>query len=119
MSGGEIFVPKIPSATILDLAVALGPDCKIDIVGIRPGEKLHETMVTEDESRHCLDLGDKYLLKPLFPWWSEGDVVNPNGHEPVAVEPGFTYSSGSNSKFLSVDEIRSMLGELRLLQAAA
>lgn len=118
MSGGEIFVPKIPSATILDLAAALAPGCKLETVGIRPGEKLHETMVTEDESRHCLDLGDRFLLKPLFPWWSEGDIVNANGHEPVAVPPGFVYSSGTNHQFLTVDEIRALLGELRLLQAA-
>ncbi|WP_119417841.1 UDP-N-acetylglucosamine 4,6-dehydratase (inverting) [Desertibaculum subflavum] len=118
MSGGEIFVPKIPSATILDLAAALAPGCKLETVGIRPGEKLHETMVTEDESRHCLDLGDRFLLKPLFPWWSEGDIVNANGHEPVAVPPGFVYSSGTNHHFLTVDEIRALLGELRLLQAA-
>lgn len=113
MVGGEIFVPKIPSATITDIAAAIAPGVRCETVGIRPGEKLHETLITEDEARSTLDLGDKYLLKPLFPWWAEGDAA-----EGKELPAGFSYSSGSNEHFLGVDQIRDLLGQLRLLQAA-
>src|SRR4029079_3650220 len=67
--GGEVFVPKIPSMKIVDLAKALAPDAEIDIVGIRPGEKLHEVMVTEDEARNSSDIGDRYAIMPSRPTW--------------------------------------------------
>ena len=71
VQGGEVFVPKIPSMRIMDLAKALAPDAEIDIVGIRPGEKLHEVLLTEDEARQSYDLGDRYVILPSRP---TGDV---------------------------------------------
>src|SRR3990167_5594509 len=70
MSGGELFVPKIPSMNIMDLAKAIAPECKYDIVGIRPGEKLHEVMILEDDSRHTLEFDGYYVVEPEFNWWS-------------------------------------------------
>ncbi|HWI47284.1 MAG TPA: UDP-N-acetylglucosamine 4,6-dehydratase (inverting), partial [Rummeliibacillus sp.] len=70
MHGGELFVPKIPSMNIMDLAKAIGPDCEVKIVGIRPGEKLHEAMITEDDARHTIEFDDYYVIQPEFNWWS-------------------------------------------------
>jgi UDP-N-acetylglucosamine 4,6-dehydratase len=104
MEGGEIFVPKIPSMRVTDLAEALAPDARRRVTGIRPGEKLHEVMVTEDESRHALDLEDRYLIYPEFPSW-RGEPYG--GGDPVA--EGFRYASDSNEVWLSVDELRAMV----------
>lgn len=71
MLGGEIFVPKIPSMKVMDLAKAIAPDCDIEIVGIRPGEKLHEAMIMEDDARHTVEFDDHYVIQPEFPWWSK------------------------------------------------
>ena len=69
MCGGEVFVPKIPSMRILDLAEAVAPECAIDFTGIRPGEKLHEIMISRDEARHTLEAEDRYVIQPEHPWW--------------------------------------------------
>src|SRR5205814_1338200 len=69
MHGGEVFVPKIPSMNIMDLAKVVAPDCRVEVVGIRPGEKLHEVLVSEDEARHALELPDMYVIEPVHPWW--------------------------------------------------
>lgn len=108
MQGGEIFVPKIPTASIPDLATAIAPECKQEIVGIRPGEKLHETLISEEEGRMTLDCGDYYVIQPNFPWW--GKLHKGKGCTPV--EDGFFYSSDMNSWRLSVDELREMLREI-------
>jgi UDP-N-acetylglucosamine 4,6-dehydratase/5-epimerase len=70
MKGGEIFIPKIPSMKIIDLAKAIAPECEIEIVGIRPGEKLHEAMITEDDARHTVEFDTYYVIQPEFSWWS-------------------------------------------------
>ncbi len=70
MAGGEVFVPKLPSMRILDLARAIAPECKIELVGIRPGEKLHEVMISRDEARQTLETEDMYVIQPAHPWWA-------------------------------------------------
>jgi UDP-N-acetylglucosamine 4,6-dehydratase len=106
MKGGEIFVPKIPSATMLDVAKAVSPECDIKIVGIRPGEKLHETLISEDDGRLTLEYDSHYVIQPQFSWWGE---KRKNGGRPVA--EGFSYASGNNDWVLSVDGIREIIKE--------
>ena len=106
MKGGELFVPKIPSMTLVDLARAIAPKCRQEIVGIRPGEKLHETMVAEDDARRTLEFDNFYLIQPDFPWW---DDVHWNSGRKVADR--FHYSSDTNPWRLSQDELRKMVGE--------
>jgi len=106
MQGGEIFVPKIPSTNIMDLAHAIAPDCEYKIVGIRPGEKLHEIMVPEDDARKTLEYDDHYLIQPEFKVWGGGGW---NGGQQVS--DGFKYSSDTNSWWLSVDEIKDLLSD--------
>lgn len=112
MHGGEIFVPKIPSARIGDLAEALAPGLPTRIVGIRPGEKLHETMVPEDDARQCLDFESHYLIKPAIQFFSQPDYGrDATGACGVPVAEGFAYQSGTNPWFLTVEEIRALVGE--------
>ena len=99
MHGGEIYVPKIPSMKVTDLAEAVAPDCELDIVGIRPGEKLHELMIPEDDARHTLDMGDYYIIQPVFNWW-RGE------HEGEKLPDGFVYSSDKNDEWLTVAQMR-------------
>lgn len=104
MNGGEIFIPKIPSMSILDLAEAIAPECEIEIVGIRPGEKLHEAMITEDDARHTLEYDDYFVIQPEFPWWS---AEYKNGGK--SLPEGFTYVSNVNNQWLTVDELRELV----------
>ena len=106
MYGGEIFVPKIPSMKVVDLARALAPDLPLDIVGIRPGEKLHEVMITEDDSRTTLELPDCYIIQPAFRWW-KSSVPQFSGATPVA--DGFRYASDSNLDWLDADGLNALL----------
>jgi UDP-N-acetylglucosamine 4,6-dehydratase len=106
MRGGEIFVPKIPSMKIMDLAVAMAPDFPIKIVGIRPGEKLHEVMVTADDARATVELPDRYVIEPSFNFWAR-NRVSLEGAMPVAED--FCYTSDGNKIWLGVDEMREML----------
>jgi UDP-N-acetylglucosamine 4,6-dehydratase/5-epimerase len=103
MKGGEIFIPKIPSMRITDLKKAIAPECKTRVVGIRPGEKLHEALLTEDEAARTVDLGDVYLVKPNFNNWSSDGWAG----KPVA--DGFRYSSETNDWWLTADELRDMV----------
>lgn len=104
MNGGEIFIPKIPSMSILDLAEAIAPECEIEIVGIRPGEKLHEAMITEDDARHTLEYDDYFVIQPEFPWWN---AEYKNGGK--SLPEGFTYVSNVNNQWLTVDELRELV----------
>src|SRR5690606_31741715 len=99
-----IFIPKLPSMNIMDLAHEIAPECEIDYVGIRPGEKLHESMISIDEARQSVDLGDRYAILPAHPWWSEQHW--PNG-TPLA--DGFSYSSDTNDRWLKNAELREMI----------
>ena len=108
MEGGEIFVPKIPSMRLVDLAKAIGPECKHVEVGIRPGEKLHEVMVPADEARSCLEFDDYYALLPLQLGVDLAAYQLRKGGTPCP--DGFSYSSDTNTRWLTRAELRSMIG---------
>ena len=105
--GGEIFVPKIPSYRITDVAKAIGPECKQTIVGIRPGEKIHEEMITQSDSFNTVDLGRYYAILPSAGEYTPEDYARMMGGRPV--EPGFSYNSGTNDVFLTVEELRQLM----------
>jgi UDP-N-acetylglucosamine 4,6-dehydratase len=114
MHGGEVFVPKIPSAKILDLAEAMAPGMPTVVVGIRPGEKLHEVMCPMDDSHLTLEFPDHYVIRPTIQFSNPVDhAVNALGENGVRVTDGFEYSSGTNPKFLSPVEIRTLLASAR------
>lgn len=114
MHGGEIFIPKIPSATILDLAKAIAPDLPLKIIGIRPGEKLHETMCPGDDSHLTLEFHDHFLIKPAISFTLQVDYQkNRLGEIGVPVSGGFEYSSGTNPEFLDVAAIRALIAQGR------
>lgn len=105
--GGEILVPKIPSYRITDVATAIGPDCRQDIVGIRPGEKIHEEMITASDSFNTVDLGRYFAILPVSAEYTIDDYCRRQGGKPIA--PGFAYSSGTNPDFLSVAKLRELI----------
>lgn len=105
--GGEIFVPKIPSYRIMDLAQAIGPECEQRIVGIRPGEKLHEEMITSSDSYHTIDMGKYYVILPINYQPSYQHYCN--GAQCECVAPGFNYNSGENPNFLTVEQLRDLI----------
>jgi len=107
MRGGEVFVPRIPSMKIVDLARAIAPECRIETVGIRPGEKLHETMISEDDARHTLEYDDYYAILPTTDELSFSRETLPAGGRPCA--EGFAYTSDANRDWLTVDQLRTML----------
>jgi len=113
MHGGEIFVPKIPSMKMLDLAEALAPGCEIQVVGIRPGEKLHEVLLSEDEARHSVELDDMYVIQPACSWW-----VKDNWIHAQALPDGFRYVSDGNSRWLSAEQLYEWIGESSPVLAA-
>lgn len=108
MRGGEIFVPKIPSMKVMDLAKAIAPECDIEIVGIRPGEKLHEVMIPRDDARNALEYEDYYAILPAFHDWDSDAYHKRNGG--TWCEDGFKYSSDTNDQWLSAEEMRAMIG---------
>ena len=107
MRGGEIFVPKIPSMNIVDLARAIGPECRLDFVGIRPGEKLHEIMVPEDDARHAIEYEDHFVIRSLDSQSEFAGSHMANGGHPCP--EGFRYSSDTNSHWLSVADLRKLV----------
>lgn len=107
--GGEILVPKIASYRITDVAEAIAPDCVQRVVGIRPGEKLHEEMITASDSFNTVDIGRYYAILPESGRLSRNDYLKAMPGQPVA--PGFSYNSGSNDQFLTVDELRALVAE--------
>ena len=109
MRGGEVFVPKLPSVRVTDLAEAIAPGLPRDVVGIRPGEKLHELLLTSDEARHTIDSGDVYVVLPEHPWW---DTTTELDGKPL--DDGFTYSSDANDHWLSVQELAASLPGLAI-----
>jgi UDP-N-acetylglucosamine 4,6-dehydratase len=106
MQGGEIFVPKIPSMKVTDLADAIAPGLKRKIIGIRPGEKIHETLVTEDEARHAQEFDNHYVIEPEFPFWQTDDLKGGK-----SLPQAFTYTSANNSRWLSNKELKGMMTE--------
>jgi UDP-N-acetylglucosamine 4,6-dehydratase len=107
---GEIFVPKIPSTLVTDLARAVAPDAKLRIVGIRPGEKLHEEMISTHDARRTIDMGRYYIIQPEMQWaQAERDSWPAEQREAKPVAPDFSYSSDTNTEWLSVEQIREMI----------
>ncbi len=107
MQGGEVFVPRIPSMSIMDLVKAIAPNCEVKFTGIRPGEKLHETLVSVDESRHTVMLNDKYVILPEYhPWgpitWDQGELL----------PDGFSFTSDKNDCWLTAEQLQRMVDEL-------
>ena len=107
--GGEIFVPKIPSFRITDLAKAIGPDCEQRLVGVRPGEKIHEEMITASDSLNTVDLGRYFAILPGLDAHAVKNYWASRGGKPVP--PGYAYESGSNTSFLSVEQLRQLISE--------
>src|SRR5204863_2626930 len=104
MHGGEVFVPKLPSTSILDLVEALAPECSVQQIGIRAGEKLHECLVSEDEARNTLDIDRFYVIQPGHKWWSGA-----NWAEGRALAAGFRYTSHDNPARLTPALIRMLV----------
>lgn len=108
MQGGEVFVPKIPSMRIVDLAKAIAPECELEIIGIRPGEKLHEVMVPEDDSWRTLEYDDRYVILPSFCGETLGRYADQTGGRVVA--EGFRYASDNNHDWLDIAQLQQMVG---------
>ena len=105
--GGEIFIPKIPSYRITDVAEAIAPDCKQEVVGIRPGEKIHEEMITPSDSYYTYDLGKYYTILPATHRWNLVDYINHFNAE--MVEKGFSYNSGENTEWETIDTLKNLI----------
>jgi UDP-N-acetylglucosamine 4,6-dehydratase len=103
MSGGEIFVPKIPSMRIADLIDAIAPGCRLDVIGIRPGEKLHEALLSDHEASHTLELDDMYVVQPEFGWWAQD-----HWRHGKPLQDGFRYTSDANAVWLSLADLCRM-----------
>ena len=110
MHGGEIFVPRIPSMRLVDLAETVAPGCAVEYIGIRPGEKLHEVLVSDDESRHALATDEMFIIQPVHPWWKSENWIHAK-----PLPEGFRYASDTNEHWLS----RRELGELVAPEANA
>lgn len=107
--GGEIFVPKIPSYRILDIAKAIAPNCKLEFIGIRPGEKIHEEMITSSDSFTTYDLGKYYVILPQMPNWNLNDFIST--FKAKLVDQGFSYTSFQNNEWETVDSLRKLIIE--------
>ena len=105
--GGEVLVPKIPSYRIGDVATAVAPDAKQEVIGIRPGEKIHEEMITASDSFNTVDMGDYYAILPVGAEYTVEQYCRDHGGSPV--EPGFAYNSGDNDDFLTVEQLRELI----------
>ena len=104
MHGGEIFVPKIPSMRMIDLAECIAPGCEIETIGIRPGEKLHESLLSEDEARNAIEVEGMYVIRPAHPWWKNENWVNGR-----ALPDGFRYTSDTNSDWLTPERLQALV----------
>lgn len=107
MYGGEIFVPKIPSMKVTDLAKAIGPECEIEVIGIRPGEKLHEAMIMEDDARHTVEFNDYYVIQPELVSLAQEQT---NGGKALA--DGFAYTSDNNTEWLTIEQLKDLVEEM-------
>ena len=105
MEGGEVFVPKIPSMRVVELARAMAPESRIEVIGIRAGEKLHEVLVSEDEARHTVELDDMFVVQPAEALWFGYSWSNRG--RPLT--EGYRYASDTNDRWLTADEMRSLI----------
>jgi len=108
MCGGELFVPKIPSMNIMDLARAMAPDCETRVVGIRPGEKIHELLISRDDARQTLEFDNFYIIQPQFRFWTRRS----SWHDGQNVPDDFEYNSGTNSWRLTLEEMKEIIKDL-------
>ena len=106
MQGGEIFVPKIPSMKIMALAKAIAPECEIEVIGIRPGEKLHEALITEEDGRNTVRYNGTYVVLPNYSWWERQNYNNAQ-----KLPDGFVYTSNNNDRWLTVEDLRRIVYE--------
>jgi UDP-N-acetylglucosamine 4,6-dehydratase len=106
MRGGEIFVPKIPSMNLGDLGQTIAPECQVETIGIRPGEKLHEVLISEDEARHTMECEDMYIIKPTYSFWDDE-----SWSEGTPLPDGFRYASDSNTQWLKGKELQGVANE--------
>jgi UDP-N-acetylglucosamine 4,6-dehydratase len=104
MHGGEIFVPKIPSMKLTEIRETIAPGCDVEYIGIRPGEKLHEVLISEDEARNTVELEDMFIIQPAHPWWRKG-----NWNAARALPDGFRYTSDSNPFWLTGEELQELI----------
>jgi len=107
--GGELYVPKIPSYKITDIAKAISPNCELKVVGVRPGEKIHEEMITPSDSFNTYDLGKYYVILPTEPIWDLNEFKK--AYKAELVKPGFSYNSGENTEWETVESLRSLIKE--------
>ncbi len=114
MHGGEVFVPKVPSVDIMRLVEIVAPECEVEYMGIRAGEKLHEVLISLDEARHTLEFDDWYIVQPVHPWWSRDSFAD--GRQ---LPEGFQYASDTNQERLSGEQIHHMIPELEMASLAA
>jgi UDP-N-acetylglucosamine 4,6-dehydratase len=105
MQGGEVFVPKIPSMKITDLANAVAPNTKVDVIGIRPGEKLHEVLISEDEARNTIELEKMYVVQPAEALWF-GHTWESQGR---SLPNGYRYASNNNTQWLSIEDLKKII----------
>ncbi len=117
MRGGETFVMKVPTMKITDLAEAVAPGCKHKYIGIRPGEKLHETMVGTEESDNALEFDDYYVIKPMIKMWDDNSYDEYDGVKGKPVAKGFHYSSDTNSDWLNVEDILALINETKVVHS--
>jgi UDP-N-acetylglucosamine 4,6-dehydratase len=108
MCGGELFVRKTPSMKIVDLATSMAPDLRIKEIGIRPGEKIHEMMISKDDSVNTLDFGKYYVIQPSMHWWSPAAYTKKG----VSVDGEFEYHSGNNTDWLTIEQMRELIAGL-------
>jgi len=113
MHGGEIFVPKIPSMRLLDLAESIAPGCEIETVGIRPGEKLHEVLVSEDEARNTVEMEDRYVIQPSHSWWRRE-----NWSSGKHLAEGFRYASDTNDRWLTGPDLNDLIAPAPIVDEA-
>ena len=110
--GGEIFIPKLPSVKIVDIVEAMIGKNNYEIVGIRPGEKLHEIMIPKEEARNCIELKSKYIIEPAFSWWNKKEAKSLYTKHAKAVRENFEYSSDKNTDWLSIKKYKKSFGAL-------
>lgn len=103
MQGGEIFVPQIPSMKVIDLAKAVAPECEIELIGIRPGEKLHEALITEEDGRHTVSYDGMFVVMPDYPWWERKNYKNAE-----KLPDGFTYTSDKNTEWITIEQLKQL-----------
>ena len=113
MYGGEIFIPKLPSIKMIDLIEILAGRGNFDLIGIRPGEKLHEVMVPKEESLNCVDFGDHYVITPMFSWWDDKGFKSNVGKKGKKVSESFEYASNKNTEWVNITQIKKILSTIK------